>query len=121
MATPTPTPTPASRPPATVRSRRDHGQAIGLILIAVVLIGSIAIAVGRVANRLHDRATAQAAADAAALAGATSGRGSAGEVAERNGASLVSYVERRSGIDVTVTVVVRIDGETATARASTEP
>lgn len=92
-----------------------------MILIAVVLIGSVAIAVGLVAARLHDRATAQAAADAAALAGATAGRGSAADVAERNGASLISYVESTSGVDVTVTVVVRVDDETATARASTSP
>lgn len=108
-------------PAPTQLPRADQGQAIGLILIAVVLIGSIAVAVGLVAARLHDRSAAQAAADAAALAGATAGRDSAVTVAERNGGELVSYTETATGLDVTVTVVVRVDDESATARASTAP
>lgn len=130
------------RPPALVRSTRrpntvqhtrtrqhaastcdqgDQGQAIGLILIAVVLIGSIAIAVGLVGSRFHDRSAAQTAADAAALAGVLDGAAGAREAASRNGASIVRYVESTSGADIVVVVEVELDGETATARASTEP
>jgi len=99
----------------------DRGQAFGLILIAIALIATTAIAVGLVGARFHDRSTAQSAADAAALAGAIDGQDAASAVAARNGADLVAYSETRTGADVTVSVEVIVDGESAIARASTAP
>lgn len=99
----------------------DVGQAIGLVVIAIVLIASIAIAMASVGSRLVERSAAQNAADAAALAGAFGGRADAEVIANRNGGNLVSFRLERLGPDVVIDVTVRIGGETASARASTAP
>ena len=104
---------------ATVR--RDRGQAIGLILIAVALIVTVAVAVAGLALRSAHHGRAQTAADAAALAGASAGEASANRIAEMNGARIIFYSELPGADGLSVTVQVSVDGEAATARASTEP
>ena len=99
----------------------DRGQAIGLVLVAVVVIVTVAVAMAALAGRMTDRSAAQTAADAAALAGAIGGRPAAAVVAERNGGQLVAFDLDRVGTDVTVTVEVRVGGESRTARASNGP
>ncbi len=99
----------------------DVGQALGLVLIAIVLIASIAAAMASVGSRLVERSAAQNAADAAALAAALGGRVEAEFVADRNGGDLVSFRLERLGPDVVVDVTVRVGAETASARSSTAP
>lgn len=112
-------------PPSPIpgrRSRRpDVGQAIGLLLVAVILIASVAFAMVTIARRMTDRGAAQSAADAAALAGVVGGPRSAAVAAERNGARLISFQSVTGTAGVTVRVVVRIAGESAMARASDAP
>ena len=88
------------------------------MLLAVVVIAALSlVAVGMFGRRVVDRGRAQTAADAAALAATTGGRVAAERLAGSNGGRLISYGE--SG-DVVV-VVVDIDGERATARATDGP
>ncbi len=110
-----------ARPSSRRRWSGDGGQATGLILMSIALIATVAIAVSGVATRMAQRSRAQNAADAAALAGVDGGRGSAEEVAARNGAALISFEHHRDTNGVIVTVVVTLGGEQAIARASTEP
>jgi hypothetical protein len=72
--------------------------------------------IGRVGVAVRDRARARSAADAAALAGAGDDRRAAEDVAARNGARIVSYVEAGGAVEVSV----EIDGMRATARARAE-
>lgn len=89
-----------------------------MLLLAVVVMCALAVVgVGMFGGRLVDRARAQTAADAAALAATSGGRPAAARLAASNGGALVGYVEEG---DV-VTVVVDVDGERATARASDGP
>lgn len=85
-----------------------------LIAAVIVLIGLLALGVGRIGTVAIGRARAQAAADAAALAGARDGRGAAERYASANGATVVAYTE--IGADVRVSVRVST-GETAIAQA----
>lgn len=101
--------------------RRDRGQAVGLILIAVALIVTVAMAVAGLAVRSAHHGRAQTAADAAALAGASAGEASATRVASLNGALIISYAESQAADGKSVTVRVSVEGESATARASTAP
>ncbi|MEO7397223.1 MAG: pilus assembly protein TadG-related protein [Ilumatobacteraceae bacterium] len=103
------------------RASPDRGQAIALVTIVIAVIASVAIGMASVALRLVHRSEAQTAADAAALAGATSGYASAAAVAERNGGRLVAFQSDPDGDDVTVSVTVEVGGESAVAKASTEP
>ena len=88
-----------------------------LLLAVVVMCALVVVGVGLFGARLADRARAQTAADAAALAATTGGRPAAARLAAGNGATLVGYVE----VGDVVTVVVDVDGERATARASDGP
>lgn len=89
-----------------------------MLLLAVVVIAALSVvAVGLFGRRIIDRGRAQTAADAAALAATAGGNFAAQRLATANGAVLVAYAE--SG-DV-VTVVVEVNGERATARATDGP
>ena len=95
----------------------DRGQAVVLLLAVVVMATLGVVGVGTFGARIVDRGRAQTAADAAALAATAGGRSAAARLAADNGASLISYAEAG---DV-VTVVVDVDGERATAKASDGP
>ena len=95
----------------------DRGQAVVLLLAVVVMAALSVVGVGLFSVRVIDRGRAQTAADAAALAATVGGRGAAVRLASANGAVLVGYDE---DVDV-VTVVVDVDGERATARATDGP
>jgi hypothetical protein len=101
-------------------SRRDRGQAAILVLVvAAALFVSLSVATVEFGGRVIDRTRAQTAADAAALGALPAGRGAATNLAQRHGATLVSYshdpVARR------VTVTVRLGRATATAAATDAP
>jgi Tfp pilus assembly protein PilX len=95
----------------------DRGQALPLVLVALILAGLLGAGVVRVAAAAARRSAAQAAADAAALAGVTAGRGGAAHAAAANGAALRSY--REDGDEVVVAVERR--GAVASARARWSP
>lgn len=95
----------------------ERGQAVPLVLVAVVLAASLAVGVVRVAGAVRARADAQAAADAAALAGAGAGEAAARAAARANRAMVVRYAERGDEVEVTV----RRDGVERTARAGWRP
>jgi len=101
--------------------RSDRGQALGLVVMSIALIGMFAVGIASVATRLTQRSKAQNAADAAALAGVMGGSTAASTVAGRNGATLVSFADVQGGQGVVVTVEVVVGDEHAIARASSEP
>ena len=98
-------------------SERDRGQAAVLVLVlATVLFVSMSVALVDVGGRMIDRTRAQTAADAAALGAIVGGREAAARLAQRHGATLVSFAR---GPDARrVTVVVRLGTATADAAAS---
>jgi predicted MarR family transcription regulator len=95
----------------------DRGQAMVLILAVVVMASLSVVAVGLFGVRLVDRGRARTAADAAALAATVGGRAAAQRLAADNGARLVQFTQ----VGETVTVVVDVGGERATARATDGP
>ncbi len=88
-----------------------------LLLVVVAMAALSVVAVGTFGARIVDRGQAQTAADAAALAATTGGRSAAGRLAADNGARLVSFTQ----VGDTVTVVVEVGGEQATAQATDGP
>lgn len=94
----------------------DRGQVLPLVAIALVIAAAALVVLGHVGRTATVRARAQTAADAAALAGATDGRSGAEDLAEANGAELVSF--EADGAEVQV--VVERDDVRATARARRE-
>lgn len=97
--------------------RRDRGQAIVLVLAAVVLIVVFATALARYGMRLADTQQVQLAADAAALAGVAGGLQAAERLAAANGGTLVEF----SAVGDEVVVVVCVGDRTARARATRAP
>jgi hypothetical protein len=95
----------------------DAGQAVLVVVAVVVVLATLAAATARFGVRLVTREQVQIAADAAALAALQGGRSAAAAVAVANGAELVSL----TGDHDTATVVVRLGGVQATARASRAP
>jgi hypothetical protein len=95
----------------------DDGQAVVLLLAVVVMAALGLVGVGMLGERIVDRGRAQTAADAAALAATAGGSAAAARLAAANGARLVSYSETGDA----VTLVVDVDGERATARATDGP
>jgi hypothetical protein len=96
----------------------DRGQAAVLVVLAATaLFVAIVTALVLFGGRLVDRTRAQTAADAAALASLEGGRAAAEAIAARHGAVIVSF---RATAD-TVTVMLAVDGEQATARATDAP
>ncbi len=92
--------TPVGPPPA----RGERGQALPLVLVALVLAGAVLLAVGGLADRAIADARARTAADAAALAGAAEGEVAARVVAEDNGAIVVGWAEAGGQVRVEVEV-----------------
>lgn len=99
----------------------DRGQAIGLVLISIVLIAAAAMGMVAVSRHVTERGAAQTAADAAALAGVDGGSGASAEAARRNGARLISFERGGDDQGFVVTVEVAVGDEHALARASSEP
>jgi hypothetical protein len=97
-------------------SHDDRGQAVVAWVLALTVTVLALLVIGRVGVAVRDRARARSAADAAALAGAGDDRRAAEDVAARNGARIVSYVEAGGAVEVSV----EIDGMRATARARAE-
>ena len=102
-------PTPAYPTPA----HRDRGQALPLMLVALVLVGAILAGLAQLAHLAVNDARARTAADAAALADAAEGEDTASAIAERNHASVVSY----AAADPRVRVEVEVAGRRAVAAA----
>jgi outer membrane lipoprotein SlyB len=101
-----------------VSVRRDDGQsALVVLIVGAALFVAVLTAMVGFGGHLTDRTRAQSAADAAALGGVTGGVDLATGLAERHGATLVSYVDNGDR----VTVIVRLDGSTATASATDLP
>ena len=101
----------------------DSGQAVMLALLAVSLLMALALGVAQLAVGFAQAGIAQNAADAAALAATTAGAVEAANVAQLNGARLLSYsrVDNGEASTVTVTVIVEVAGHRATARATDGP
>ena len=97
-------------------SHDDRGQAVVALVLAMTVTVLALLVIGRVGVAVRDRARARSAADAAALAGAGDDRRAAEDVAARNGARIVSYIEAGGAVEVSV----EIDGMRATARARAE-
>lgn len=102
------------------RGQGERGSA-ALLLVATMLVALVMllVALADLGRASSARSSAQAAADAAALASLEGGRPVAERFARLNDAVLVSW-ERGPGDDE-VTVVVSVDGVTATARATDAP
>jgi len=99
---------------------RDDGQAaVALMIVVAVVFVTLVVAAGTLGGRALDRARAQTAADAAALGSLDGGRPAAERLAEAHDAVLVSWVPGPGPYDVSV--VVRVGGTTATARATDAP
>ena len=101
-----------------MRPRDERGQAVplALVVIAVAILATVAIA--EFGGNVVDAGRARTAADAAALAGVEGGRDASAGVAADNGATLVSWSSRFDGDAATVTVTVRVGRATATAAAT---
>ena len=95
-------------------TRAEAGQAVPLLAAVMVVAVVLVLALGQLGQRVTAAARARTAADAAALAGAAAGRAAAAALAVENGGTLVSYSDTDGG----VTVTVRVDGASATARAA---
>ncbi len=102
------------------RSNGDRGQAGVLVLIvSAVLFVSLSAATVTFGARLVDRTRAHTAADAAALGAVVGGHGAALTIAQRNGATLLTFTRGPGERDVRV--VVRVGTATASAAATDEP
>lgn len=97
-----------------MRRGGDGGQALPLVILAVVAAALGALVLAQLGGRAQLMAQAQTAADAAALAGATAGPGAAQELAAANGATLESYGTATGAVRVEVALA----GERAVAAAS---
>lgn len=87
--------------------RDECGQAVPLLLVFVVFIGVIGLAIAKVGAQAVDETHAQTAADAAALAGVVGGRSAAAEVAQKNGATIESYLVDHDDVQVIVVIGTR--------------
>ncbi len=97
-----------------VPPRSEAGQAVPLLAAVMAVAAVLILGLGQLGQRVAAAARARTAADAAALAGAAAGRTAAATMAAENGGTLVSYSDTDGG----VTVTVRVDGASATARAA---
>ena len=103
-------------------SRRDVGQAVVVVVMAVsAVFAATAVGLTTMGSSLVDRTRAQTAADAVALASLVGGRSSGVELAERHGATVVSWTRFDVGGGRAVQVVIRLGDATATARATDGP
>jgi len=93
---------------------RDRGQALPWMMMVVAAAMTLVVVAVRLAIVVDDAARARTAADAAALAGAAASEPAARDLAERNGAELLSFEHTWRG----VRVEVRIGDVQARAEAS---
>jgi outer membrane lipoprotein SlyB len=100
-----------------MRARDEWGQAVPLLLVAVLVAGTALLGLVRLARAVGERSRAQAAADAAALAAAVEGPTGAARIARANGATLLSV----RALDGDELVIVRVGDHTATARSRLVP
>ncbi|MGF1598761.1 MAG: pilus assembly protein TadG-related protein [Acidimicrobiales bacterium] len=91
----------------------ERGSIVPLVAAVVGVAMLAVIGVVELSGWIVDRARAQVAADAAALAGVVEGRPGAGDLAELNGGSLLSYRDDDGRVDV----VVRVGSASALASA----
>ena len=91
---------------------RDRGQALPWMMMVVAAAMTLVVVAVRLAIVVDDAARARTAADAA-LAGAAAGEPAARDLAERNGAELLSFERTWRG-----TVEVRVGDVQAQAEAS---
>ena len=98
-------------------STDERGSILPLAAVAFMIAAVVMLVMVELAVKTVDRAEAQTAADMAALAGVYEGRTGAAEIAELNGARLVSY--RLLG--EVVLVEVAVNGTTAQAAAVWSP
>lgn len=96
---------------------RERGSTAPLLALVVVLVGVVALALGRLGGSAAARADAQTAADAAALAGAADGRDAAESLAAANAARLVSFEQN----DRDTRVVVEFGPAQAVGKARRDP
>lgn len=83
---------------------RDRGQALPWMMLVVAAAMTLVVVAVRLAIVVDDAARARTAADAAALAGAAAGEPAARDLAERNGAELLSFERTWRGVRVEVRV-----------------
>ncbi|MFV0259067.1 MAG: helicase/secretion neighborhood TadE-like protein [Acidimicrobiales bacterium] len=90
--------------PAAAGGERDRDGGAVTVLLAGVIGGAVALAMGVVslAEFAVVRAETQTAADAAALAGAVEGRPGAQRIAAANGVDLITYDDRGDRVRVVV-------------------
>ena len=93
--------------------RGEQGSTVPFMALAIVLAGVTVVLLGRGGGAATARAGARSAADAAALAGAAAGRSAAAQLAEANGAELLSY----QGLGSDTLVRVRLGVAEASGRA----
>lgn len=98
-------------------TERERGSILPLSAVVVMMAAVAMLIVVELAVRAVERAEAQTAADLSALAGVYEGRTGAVELAELNGAVLISY----RSIDDVVLVVVAVNGTRAEAAAVWDP
>lgn len=91
----------------------ERGQVLPLVTVVIVVLAVATVVIGRLGSEASRSAGARTAADAAALAGAADGGAAAREVAEANGAVLVSFECLPGGC----VAVVEREGHRATAAA----
>ena len=111
----------------SIRSRREgtddhkeHGAVTVLLGAAIVIVAYLVLQETKLSVAAANRARAQTAADAAALGGVVDGEEEAADLARRNGATLLSFVDE--GDQVQVWVGVRDAVATARAeRSETSP
>ena len=96
---------------------RERGSILPLAAVVLMIAAVAMLLVVELAVRAAERAEAQTAADMAALAGVYEGRTGALEIAELNGAVLLSY----QSVDDLVLVEVAVNGTRAEAAAVWDP
>ena len=85
------------------RSVRDERGAVTVLLGAViVIVAYLMLQETKLSVAAADRARAQTAADAAALSGVVDGEEAAADLARRNGATLLSFVDDGDRVQVRV-------------------
>ena len=95
----------------------ERGSILPLMAVALMIAAVAMLVLVELAVRTVERAEAQTAADMAALAGVYEGQAGAAEIAELNGAVLLSY----RSVDDLVVVEVAVNGARAEAAAVWEP
>ncbi len=104
-----------------LRSDGECGSVLPLLVVVVLVAGTSAVGLARLASAAVNRSRAQQAADAAALAGARFDRAEAERLASLNGATVGAFVEQFEGRSRVVSVQVVLDDVAASATARWDP